>query len=381
MNGSSPSVNHPRVIFVTREGYDLPGARVRCYQFARALERYGVQTSVLSYADTLGAKSGAREHEMGWAEKCWMNVRAFSRLARAGRAVIVLSRCNYHALGPAFHHLLFRHPFILDLDDWEMRDNPLYRWGWYPTSKAHWLTRWLARRSVACLAASRKLYELLRPWNDHVEYLPTGVDTTVFAPHPFESRRAGVMFAWVGTFHHREYVEDIQWLIRCFAQVQRRIPEAMLDVVGDGLYRDDVVNAIRASALANVQWKGWLAPDRIPAYLDSVDVGCYPLARPTTFNRAKSPTKVFEYMAMGKAVIARGIGDVTAIIRHGDNGLLAETAEAFTHAMIAAGQDAAGRERLGRAARETVQERYSLDRLGEQLYHVVQRVSEGSARP
>lgn len=58
-----------KVIFITREGYNLSGARVRCYNFARALRQYGIDTEVFSFADNLGAKYGEKEFEMGIYEK------------------------------------------------------------------------------------------------------------------------------------------------------------------------------------------------------------------------------------------------------------------------------------------------------------------------
>ena len=362
-----------RVIFVTREGYDLPGARVRCYHFARELARHGVRADVLSYADTLGARAGEREHEMGWAERLKFNVRAFRWLARAGRTLIIISRCNYHSFAPILHHLLSRQPILLDLDDWEMRDDPAYRWGWYPTSKAHWLTRWMATRSVACIAASRHLEQLLSPWNRRVFYLPTGVDTDLFSPrHPVAN--GSPRYAWIGTFHHRHYVDDIRFLLNCFRTVRRRLPRAELEIVGDGLYRDRVLAAMKSLGGDHVRWRGWIAPHQMPQYLDTVHIGLYPLARTAPFTLSKSPTKLFEYMAMGKTVVASGVGEALHIVRHGENGLVASTPAEFAEAMIAAGEDRSLREKLGLKAIQTIHEDYSLSKLGGRLAGIIHQV-------
>ena len=58
-----------RVVFITREGYNLSGARARCYNFAKELRKVGIDTEVLSFADNLGAKYGEKEFEMGAIEK------------------------------------------------------------------------------------------------------------------------------------------------------------------------------------------------------------------------------------------------------------------------------------------------------------------------
>ncbi len=359
------------VVFITREGYSLPGARIRCYSFAKALARHGVQADVLSYADTLGAKDGAREHEMSLAEKIRLNARAYRRLKNLDRrTVLIISRCHYHSFAPVLYHLRHDQPMILDLDDWEMREDPQYRWGWYPTSKAHWLIRWMAKRSVACLAASRHLEEFLRPWNRNVLYLPTGVDTDLFTPRSQPSDEL-IKYAWIGTFHHRQYVEDIRFLLECFSQVKKRLPNAQLEIVGDGLYRGQVLEAIKQSGSERVVWRGWIQPDQIPAYLDTVHVGLYPVARKNQFTLSKSPTKLFEYMAMGKAVVVSEIGEVMRIFRHGKNGIMAKDAAAFADSMICVGEDSSLRKRLGQAAIQIVHKRYALIKLGDQLFNLI----------
>ncbi len=45
-----------KMIFITREGYNLSGARVRCYGFTQELKKYNIETEVFSFADDLGAK-------------------------------------------------------------------------------------------------------------------------------------------------------------------------------------------------------------------------------------------------------------------------------------------------------------------------------------
>ena len=40
-----------KVLFITREGYELSGARVHGYHFARELVRQGIEARVLSFTD------------------------------------------------------------------------------------------------------------------------------------------------------------------------------------------------------------------------------------------------------------------------------------------------------------------------------------------
>ena len=64
-----------KIVFVTREGYNLSGARVRCYNFARELNKYGIDTKVFSFGDNLGAKYGEKEFKMPFREKIRYNIK------------------------------------------------------------------------------------------------------------------------------------------------------------------------------------------------------------------------------------------------------------------------------------------------------------------
>jgi len=52
--------------------------------------------------------------------------------------------------------------------------------------------------------------------------------------------------------------------------------------------------------------------------------GLLPLIQDTKFNKSKSPTKLFEYMAMAKATVSSDIGESSYVIKDGDNGFLAK---------------------------------------------------------
>ncbi len=130
-----------KVVFITREGYNLPGARIRCYNFSRQLCGYGIDTQVLSFSDTFGAKDGEEESKMGMKEKIKFNYLAFKALSKQKEAVLYLQRFNYHSLAAYMVHMLNGNRLILDLDDWEMRENLKYYFGVYSASKAYYFTR------------------------------------------------------------------------------------------------------------------------------------------------------------------------------------------------------------------------------------------------
>jgi glycosyltransferase involved in cell wall biosynthesis len=74
-----------------------------------------------------------------------------------------------------------------------------------------------------------------------------------------------------------------------------------------------------------------------------------------------SPTKLFEYLAMGKGIVASRIGQVAEVITDDENGLLVEPGDAggLARAIERLAVDAKLRARLGTAARKTAIDRYT----------------------
>jgi len=106
-------------------------------------------------------------------------------------------------------------------------------------------------------------------------------------------------------------------------------------------------------------------------YLATIQIGLLPVASRTKFNRAKSPTKLFEYMAMSKPTVSSKIGETAHIIKNGENGFLAKTREEFIEKMQVLIQNSDLRQRIGEKARQTIEEGYSLKVLGKRLYEIL----------
>jgi len=360
-----------KLIFITREGYRLPGARIRCYNFARELNKYGLQTEVLSYADTLGAPDGEDESRMGMLEKIRYNQKAFRVLLKDKDALLYMQRFNYHSLAPYAAHLLHKRRIILDLDDWEMRDNPKYHLGFYPSSKAHFCIRHIARRSLLCIAASRSLETFLSGFTDRLQYIPTGVDTALFCPCLYQPDRQKIIFSWIGTFHKKEYIENIAFALQCFSLLRQRYPHIYFEIAGDGIHRRSLLEIVEGYHDSHIAVKGWIAPRQVPAYLANIHIGLMPVLSDNRFNNAKSPTKLFEYMAMAKPTVSSCVGENVHIIRDADNGFLAKDKDEFMQKMQTLVEDADLCVRMGQRARLTVESDYSLEILGKRLYEAL----------
>lgn len=365
-----------KVIFITREGYELSGARVRCYNFARALRRHGIDTEVFSFADDLGAKYGEEEYEMSFLDKIRYNIQAFKILLKKEKdAIFFIQRLNYHALAPFLVSLVKKNRFIFDCDDWNIRENPVEYFGFFPSSKMEYLTRKISKRADACVAASTFLKDYLCRFNKKIYYIPTGVDTSFFEPRNNSNNGSKIIFSWIGTLYHRDMYENIKFILRCFSEVADRHDNVSMYLAGAGKYFCELKKEICNIKNGNkVLLNDWLSPDKIPDYLAAIDIGLLPLIQETKFNKSKSPTKLFEYMAMAKPVISSSIGEAARIITDGRDGFLANTKEEMIEKMERLVGDVKLRRDMGMNARNTVEKYYSLDVIGERLFEIFKQL-------
>jgi glycosyltransferase involved in cell wall biosynthesis len=87
------------------------------------------------------------------------------------------------------------------------------------------------------------------------------------------------------------------------------------------------------------------------------DVGVMPLDD-APWERGKCGYKLIQYMACGLPVIASPVGVNRELVRHGENGYLAETEDEWRQALFALGSNPELRARMGRKGRSLVESSY-----------------------
>ncbi len=107
---------------------------------------------------------------------------------------------------------------------------------------------------------------------------------------------------------------------------------------------------------------GAVEHDRVPSLLDACDILVsphVPLDAGAEF--FGSPTKMFEYMAMGKGIVASRLGQIGEVLQHEKTALLVDpgNVEQLTGAILRLTTSPELRERLGAAARRTAVEHHT----------------------
>jgi len=289
---------------------------------------------------------------------------------------------------------LTRVPLVLDSDDWEGRG------GWadlkpYPTLLRYafaWQERWLARRVDAVTVASRTLEAQM--WGFGVEpeavfYVPNGpspIFRDASPPSPEEKSalrtKLGIgtdpMALYIG---HISYESEVSLLVEALPKVAKHAPEIRVVIVGSGPGCDKLRNlAIQRQVSDHLLFAGWVAPQLASVYLAAADIALYP-HRDSLVNRAKSPSKITAYMAMGKPVVASSVGETVAYLDDGRAGCLVEpgNADAFADGMIALLCDRERAKQLGQRAEQRIWEHYdwnSLAEAAEAAYQLATRSGE-----
>ena len=107
---------------------------------------------------------------------------------------------------------------------------------------------------------------------------------------------------------------------------------------------------------------GTVAHERVPQLLDACDILVsphIPLADGSDF--FGSPTKVFEYMAMGKGIVASRLGQIGEVLEADETALLVEpgNVDELARAIVKLVESPGLRARLGARAREVAIQKHT----------------------
>ena len=371
-----------RVLFVAHNGYGYPHSRVRCYHFARVLaDQPEFETSVLSFRDHLAPHRSEEAMYFGLRDrhKVFLSLNAIPTLLSERHSLVYIQKAHFHSAAPfLLHRLGILSRFIFDYDDYDIPLSNFFGRGiwnrlFFGTNRWDEITYRHARRAVGCVASSFRLEEFLRDYNSRVLRIPTGVDSELFCP----GDRSGlkVIYLWNGIIWGEPIYQNVQLILRAFSKVARAVPDARLLIVGEGRLWDRLLADLAQGDDIPVTTSFSVPPDEMPGVLRQADIGLLPVVEETMWASAKSPTKLFEYMASGLAVVASHVGEAGKIIEDGRDGLLADTEEEFVDQMIRVGRDAVLRKALGENARLTAEREYSLPVLGTRLAAFLRDIS------
>ena len=164
----------------------------------------------------------------------------------------------------------------------------------------------------------------------------------------------------IGNVAHMADHKGQIYLIRAAAIVKKRYPDIRFVIVGDGELRSELESAASELGLNEAVTFTGFRKD-VPSFLASFDIFAFPS------HLEGLGTSILDAMAFAKPVVSTTAGGIPEVVSAGINGLLVppKDPEAFANALIKLIENKELRESFGRAGRNIVESRFSIDKLVE----------------
>lgn len=218
---------------------------------------------------------------------------------------------------------------------------------------------------------------------ERVLVVPNGVDTDRFSPDIDGAgvrRRLGLegrlVVGFSGSFGPWHGADVLARAFRAAFEARPDLPLTLL-FLGDGERKAAAAAVLSGSPAAAALIEAGVIPfDEMPAHLAACDILVSPqIQNPDGTAFFGSPTKLFEYMAVGRPVIASALTQMADILRDGETALLVPAGDdaALSAAVIRLAEDPGLRRSLADRARKQVLERHTWD---QHVRHILRRLSE-----
>jgi glycogen(starch) synthase len=144
--------------------------------------------------------------------------------------------------------------------------------------------------------------------------------------------------------------------LRAFASVVEHFPRARLIIAGEGVERQSLEQQVVALGLTDVvEFLGWVAPEAVPAIMNSATVVIIPSWREGL------PWVAMEAAQMARPIVATSVGGLPDVIQDQNTGLLVEPGNsgAIRDAILSLLNDPEKARQMGRNARRRAQDAFS----------------------
>ena len=204
-----------------------------------------------------------------------------------------------------------------------------------------------------------------------VEPITNFTDTEIFKPNACEYLPGNEKRQLIHVSNFRP-VKRVTDLVTAFAQIAEKVPDVELLLIGDGPTRPEVDRLVRKFELNDrVKCPGFKRD--VYQYLRCADV----FALSSELEGA--PLSLLEAMSCGLPVVSTAVGGIPEIIQDGENGLLVPFGDIDTYAdkLYAVLTDSTLAGELGKAARQTILENHTAEKVLPQYEAIYEQVLDG----
>jgi glycosyltransferase involved in cell wall biosynthesis len=354
-----------RLLALVPSLYDKsPGQRYRLEQWEPLLRERGVD---ITYAPFECAELNDVVYKQGQiAKKLRLVVQALGR-----RAALLSKLTNYDViylhreaalLGPAvFERLIHRSgvPIVFDFDDAIFLSYKSPSNGYLSYLKFAGKTKTNCRLAAHVMVGNPYLAEYARQFNQNVSIIPTTIDTDKYKPVNIEDASGPVVIGWTGSHSTVQHLDTLRSALAKLAQRE----SIRLRVIGTPNYQ------IEGVEFETIMWRSETEVEDLSA----ADIGIMPLPD-DNWARGKCGAKALQFMAMGIPTVCSPVGVNTDIIQDNENGLIANSEEEWIEKLSLLIRSRELRARLGKAGRQTIEQRFSAAVQAPRVYEVLESV-------
>ena len=218
----------------------------------------------------------------------------------------------------------------------------------------YWIFYWVRGHFLRFI-----LYRLIMPFSDHIfvqseqmkrDIHKEGIENEKMTPIQGSLNLNNVPFqagsdkfgddgskniVYVGTLNR---MRKLDFMLNVFAKVLKKVPDAKLFIIGDGDDPEDKIflqtEAKKLGIGQSIVFTGFIAMEKAWKYIEKASV-CISPYYPTPILLSTSPTKLIEYMSMGKAVVGNEHPEQECIINDSGAGICVPWNErSFSKAVI-----------------------------------------------
>lgn len=273
-----------------------------------------------------------------------------------------------------------RIPLIVEMNasfteprEWFRQPSPLYPWMIEQSERYLCLN---ATAVVIVSAAQTPYLQRLGVSEDRTLVLPNAVNLELFKPNKEAAlairQRYGLLGKFVvGFISSMRPWHDVETLLEAIKLVKQSPLDICALIVGDGPARPALESRVKEMGLEGmVIFVGHVPHPEVSSFIESMDTTAVLCS-----DSLGSPMKLFEYLAMCKPVIASRSGQLTEIIQHRQNGMLVDPQNSLhvAEALLELGNNPHLRERLGKAARLTVESKHTWEHNAQAVVDLLER--------
>lgn len=205
---------------------------------------------------------------------------------------------------------------------------------------------------------------------EKVKVRPCGVDEKLFHTNGESFRQEFEDKIVLGFLGSLKPWHDIELLASVFRKIARD-PKYHLLVVGDGPMRK-IINALSEELPGRVTCTGAIEQEDVPKYVRAMDIALAPYPEMDLFYF--SPLKIYEYMAMGRAIIATGIGQINELIEDNKTGCLVPVGdeEAWIKTIKTLAKNSLSIKQLGQAAATEIRQNHTWEKRVQTFMNIVE---------